>query len=494
MQEGQDDYITNRYRVDIQYRGTGGFPPNAITFRVLYGRTTRAASYEPDTDDAVPFGVRARTRRPTYYWKSRGGSENSRSGPCREGGVAGTNTLYNVGGGDAERPVYAPSPHYAYLGAPMGRSGTESASIAGTIYRNVWIVEPSPARDTRAARCAEAVVSAEFRARRNGCAILIGHGCFDGNSLSASARICHVGGFLARLRRFADRSRGAVTPPPQPPTSPPPPPPPATPATLRISKVLAFGDSMTYGVDSPPVMLRALDAGISQSYPFKLQSLLATRYSAQSVSVFNAGIGGRNAWEDRDGSPRMVSETHPDLVLLMEGANDLNSIVGPSINAQIDSTVGADGGHGARHAGARHPDGCRHAAAAARRVARRHGIAYLDKYNNDLKTMASKKGRIHRRRECAVPGVADWSGWPAPDRAGISAHRRDDVRRHQVALRDHARRPRHGNQPGAIDSTRLPVASIRLQRQRRPIRRRGRVSSPFEPSMRSYTPGRRSRS
>ena len=26
MQEGQDDFITNRYRVDIQYRGTDGFP------------------------------------------------------------------------------------------------------------------------------------------------------------------------------------------------------------------------------------------------------------------------------------------------------------------------------------------------------------------------------------------------------------------------------------------------------------------------------------
>jgi hypothetical protein len=34
---------------------------------------------------------------------------------------------------------YTPSPQYAYLGAPTGRSGTESASIAGTIYRNVWL-------------------------------------------------------------------------------------------------------------------------------------------------------------------------------------------------------------------------------------------------------------------------------------------------------------------------------------------------------------------
>jgi len=35
--------------------------------------------------------------------------------------------------------TYSPSPQYAYLGAPVGRSGTEAASIAGTIYRNVWL-------------------------------------------------------------------------------------------------------------------------------------------------------------------------------------------------------------------------------------------------------------------------------------------------------------------------------------------------------------------
>ncbi len=37
MQKGQDDVITNRYRVDTQYRGTGGSPPNPITFRALFG-------------------------------------------------------------------------------------------------------------------------------------------------------------------------------------------------------------------------------------------------------------------------------------------------------------------------------------------------------------------------------------------------------------------------------------------------------------------------
>ena len=42
--------------------------------------------------------------------------------------------------------AYNPTPHYAYLGAPLGRSGNESASIPGTIYRNVWIGSgPRPA-------------------------------------------------------------------------------------------------------------------------------------------------------------------------------------------------------------------------------------------------------------------------------------------------------------------------------------------------------------
>jgi len=61
-----------------------------------------------------------------------------------EGGLGGT-TLYDFGL-PAPRGAYTPNPHYAYLGAPLGRSGTESASIPGTIYRNVWMgAQPRPA-------------------------------------------------------------------------------------------------------------------------------------------------------------------------------------------------------------------------------------------------------------------------------------------------------------------------------------------------------------
>jgi hypothetical protein len=136
MQEGQDDYITNRYRVDIQYRGQQGFPPNAITFRVLYGDDP-CCRYEPDTD--VRFrSVFALNPSVPYFWKFTWGTGTEVRVNVKEGGIGGTNTIYNVGVA-TPRGIYAPSPQYAYLGAPTGRSGTESASVPGAIYRNVWI-------------------------------------------------------------------------------------------------------------------------------------------------------------------------------------------------------------------------------------------------------------------------------------------------------------------------------------------------------------------
>lgn len=135
MQEGQDDFITNRYRVDIQYRGTAGFPPNAITFRAIYGDGDDLGKrYEPDTNkrNASVFLLNPAN---VYNWKATWGSEFHLT--VRDGGTSGV-ILYNYGV-PSLKGTYAPNPQYAYLGAPVGRSGGESASIAGTIYRNVWL-------------------------------------------------------------------------------------------------------------------------------------------------------------------------------------------------------------------------------------------------------------------------------------------------------------------------------------------------------------------
>jgi hypothetical protein len=135
MQEGQDDFIVNRYRVDIQYRGTAGFPPNAITFRAIYGDGDDLGKrYEPDTNkrNSSVFLLNPSN---VYHWKANWGSEFHLT--VRDGGTSGT-ILYNYGV-PSLKGTYAPNPQYAYLGAPIGRSGGESASLAGTIYRNVWL-------------------------------------------------------------------------------------------------------------------------------------------------------------------------------------------------------------------------------------------------------------------------------------------------------------------------------------------------------------------
>ncbi len=141
MQDGTDDYITNRYRVDIQYRGSSGYPPNAITFRVLYG-SDDCCKYEPDTDTRFRsvFNLNPAT---TYFWKFTWGTGTEVRTTVREGGVDGSK-IYDVGV-PARAGVYAPSQHYAFIGTPIGRSGAESASIPGAIYRNVWIANhPRP--------------------------------------------------------------------------------------------------------------------------------------------------------------------------------------------------------------------------------------------------------------------------------------------------------------------------------------------------------------
>ena len=135
MQEGQSDFITNRYRIDIQYRGTAGFPPNAIQWRVIYGDGDDLSKrYEPDTAKrmASVYHLNPST---TYHWKFTWGSDIRLV--VRDGGINGS-TLYDFGM-PARNGSYTPSPHYVYLGAPVGRSGNESASIAGTIYRNVYL-------------------------------------------------------------------------------------------------------------------------------------------------------------------------------------------------------------------------------------------------------------------------------------------------------------------------------------------------------------------
>ena len=70
---------------------------------------------------------------------------------------------------------------------------------------------------------------------------------------------------------------------------------------------------------------------------------MTARYTAQTITVVNGGIAGRNAREDRDRFNRALSDARPELVLLLEGANDLNAprMMGEGDNARIRATVDA---------------------------------------------------------------------------------------------------------------------------------------------------------
>jgi hypothetical protein len=134
-----NDYIVNPYRVDIQYRGINGFPPNAITYRVLYGSADDlSVRYEPLTEQRFN-SVRILDPNTWYYWRYTWGSTVRVT--VQQGGPGGP-TIYDITR-NSRNGTYNPNPHYAFIGTPTGRSGAEAATIPGTIYRNVWI-SPRP--------------------------------------------------------------------------------------------------------------------------------------------------------------------------------------------------------------------------------------------------------------------------------------------------------------------------------------------------------------
>ncbi len=129
----------------------------------------------------------------------------------------------------------------------------------------------------------------------------------------------------------------APGPTPEPTPSPAPEPVPAPPETnpprLAVTRLLAFGDSLTAGYVQDTGALRLLG---DVSYPSKLQMLLASTYTAQSISVVNAGKLGE--WAS-DALPRFqatLATTQPQVVLLLEGDNDLNTLGERGLNAATE--------------------------------------------------------------------------------------------------------------------------------------------------------------
>jgi lysophospholipase L1-like esterase len=91
---------------------------------------------------------------------------------------------------------------------------------------------------------------------------------------------------------------------------------------------MAFGDSITDGAVSlaPLVML----AG-PETYPFKLEQMLRERYPSQTIVVVNEGKGGEDTRGGARRLPQVLDADRPEVVLLLEGINNL----GASTSTQV---------------------------------------------------------------------------------------------------------------------------------------------------------------
>jgi lysophospholipase L1-like esterase len=105
----------------------------------------------------------------------------------------------------------------------------------------------------------------------------------------------------------------------------------ALPPRISATRFVAFGDSMSDGV----LGLRSFglgDPGPAVGYAFKLRTLLTDRYTAQTFSVTDEGVGGetvirRSSSQKSAGIERLpgvLSRDMPEVLLLLEGVNDLN--------------------------------------------------------------------------------------------------------------------------------------------------------------------------
>jgi lysophospholipase L1-like esterase len=128
------------------------------------------------------------------------------------------------------------------------------------------------------------------------------------------------------------------------------------PPQLTATKFVAFGDSITVGVPSTcegkligtlphlgwfeDLQLLRTAQGTQDNYPDKLQQLLATRYTAQDVTVINEGKGGECpiGCEPRgvDRLPGVLAARMPQWLLLQEGINIINANVPSSIPNAIN--------------------------------------------------------------------------------------------------------------------------------------------------------------
>lgn len=102
--------------------------------------------------------------------------------------------------------------------------------------------------------------------------------------------------------------------------------------TLTVTRILAFGDSLTEGLSDGLPLSPWSWGGVSShvnkstSYPMQLKELIKERYAnGNSITVVNAGVGGEHlTGATKDRIETEIDDHNPDVLLLLHGVNDLN--------------------------------------------------------------------------------------------------------------------------------------------------------------------------
>jgi lysophospholipase L1-like esterase len=130
-----------------------------------------------------------------------------------------------------------------------------------------------------------------------------------------------------------DRKPFVPTQPNPTPTPTPDPTPTPVPPTFAVTRIMAFGDSLTEGDPPEPGQIFARPAhdpstpGGAKSYPYKLQAILTSTYTGHTIRVFNLGRGGEQV-TNSSAKERLLAALaayQPEVLLLMHGTNDLLS-------------------------------------------------------------------------------------------------------------------------------------------------------------------------
>jgi hypothetical protein len=142
MLDGTGRLDLSKFQMNVQYRGQQGNPDNCIAFKAVWG--DEDVKLEPELHERQASVV-ALDPSKTYFWQATWDALTFRLA-VRDGGPAGTVIYERSKTSPAGYGPYAPSPHFAYLGANEVAMGGEDGTFPNVTFRNVWLSDkPRPA-------------------------------------------------------------------------------------------------------------------------------------------------------------------------------------------------------------------------------------------------------------------------------------------------------------------------------------------------------------